>query len=462
MHRPKLVGLLALAVVSTLAAQPAPAPTATLFEGARLILGTASPPIERGAFLVQNGVIRAVAPVGRVAVPSGTVRIDLSGKTVMPALINAHVHIGYEGYTTWRAANHAPANVVDHLQRSAFYGTAATTSVGTSPLEQMQQVQADQRAGKLPPAARLLFMPGFAPPNGGPDAVLRVATNELKVVNEVTTPAEARAALQRLAGQGVRHIKAWFDDRRGEYPKLSDETYLAIVDEAHKQQMRLHSHAIDLADQKTVLKAGTDVLVHMVQRQPLDDEMLALVREKKPYWATVIGLGDPTEVCKPDPFFEQALPDAVIATIRATIERRPLAPSCGPPSATAADRERQMAINFPQMLKAGARVVLATDTGIHPGHTFGSGEHVEMARWVQLGMSPAEAIVAATSRPAELMDLTELGTLAAGKRASFLVLDANPLDDIKNTRRIAAVYLDGAKLDREALQAGFKRRGDSR
>jgi imidazolonepropionase-like amidohydrolase len=457
MHRPKLVGLLALAAVSALAAQPAPAPTATLYEGARLILGTASPPLERGAFLVQNGVIRAVATVGRVAVPSGTVRVDLSGKTVMPALVNAHVHIGYEGYTTWRAANHTPANVVDHLQRSAFYGTAATTSVGTSPLAQMQRVQTDQRAGRLPPAARLLFMPGFAPPNGGPDAVLRVATNELKVVNEVTTPAEARAAVQRLASQGVRHIKAWFDDRRGEYPKLSDETYLAIVDEAHKQQMRLHSHAIDLADQKTVLKAGTDVLVHMVQRQPLDAEMLALVREKKPYWATVIGLGDPTEVCKPDPFFEQALPDAVIATIRGTLERRPLAPSCGPPSATAADRERQMAINFPQMLKAGARVVLATDTGIHPGHTFGSGEHVEMARWVQLGMSPAEAIVAATSRPAELLDLTELGALAAGKRASFLVLDANPLDDIRNTRRIAAVYLDGVKLDREALAAQFKR-----
>jgi imidazolonepropionase-like amidohydrolase len=99
--------------------------------------------------------------------------------------------------------------------------------------------------------------------------------------------------------------------------------------------------------------------------------------------------------------------------------------------------------------------VLATDTGIQPGHTFGSGEHVEMARWVQLGMSPAEAIVAATSRPAELMGQSDLGALAAGKRASFLVLDANPLDDIRNTRRIAAVYLNGAKLDRDALRATF-------
>ena len=450
-----LTALLAVAIASAVAAQ-AP-PTATIYEGARIITGLAQPPIERGSFVVQNGVIRAVGPTGRVAVPSGTQRVDLSGKTVMPALVNVHVHIGYEGYATWQARNHTPANVVDHLQRSAFYGTAATTSVGTSPLEQMLQVRADQRAGKLPPAARLLFMPGFAPPNGGPDAVLRVATNELKVVNEVTTPAEARAAVQRLATQGLRHVKAWFDDRRGSYPKLSADTYLAILDEAHKQQMRLHTHAIDLADQKMVVKAGTDVLVHMVQREPLDEEYLAQVREKKPYWATVIGLGDPTEVCNPDAFFEQALPDAVIKTIRATIERRPLAPSCGPPNPTAAAREKQMAINFPQMLKAGARVVLATDTGIQPGHTFGSGEHVEMARWVQLGMSTAEAIVAATSRPAELMDQSNLGSLAVGKRASFIVLDANPLEDIKNTRRIGAVYLDGAKLDRDALQASFTR-----
>lgn len=451
-----LTGLLSVTLMSACAAQRPPPSTATLYEGARLLLGTAAPPIERGAFLVDDGVIRAVGVQGSVEAPAGAQRVDLAGKTVMPAMVNVHVHIGYEGYSTWQAGNHTPGNVLDHLQRSAFYGTAATTSVGTSPIDQMVKVQSDQGAGTLVPAARLLFMPGFAPPNGGPDAVLRVATNELKVVNEVTTPAQARAAVQRLAGQGVRHVKAWFDDRRGSYPKLTPETYLAILDEAHARRMTLHTHAITLADQKMVVKAGTDVLVHMVQREPLDEEYLAILREARPYWATVIGLGDPTEVCNPDPFFEQAMPDSVVATIRATMERRPLAPSCGPPSPTAADREKQMAVNFPQMLAAGARVVLATDTGIQPGHTFGSGEHVEMARWVQLGMSPAEAIVAATSRPAELMGQIDLGSLAPGKRASFIVLDANPLDDIKNTRTIADVYLDGARLDRDAMQKKFK------
>ena len=115
-----------------------------------------------------------------------------------------------------------------------------------------------------------------------------------------------------------------------------------------------------------------------------------------------------------------------------------------------------MAYNFPRMISSGARIVLGTDTGIEPGHTFGSGEHVEMARWVQLGLTPMQAIVAATQRPAELMGLKDEGTLSAGKRADFIVLDANPLDDIHNTRKISSVYLNGAKFDREAMLARWK------
>ena len=146
----------------------------------------------------------------------------------------------------------------------------------------------------------------------------------------------------------------------------------------------------------------------------------------------------------------------MIAKIRATMERCSLNANCGPPSANAATREAIIEYNFPRMIAAGARVVLGTDTGIEPGHTFGSGEHVELARWVQLGLTPLQAITAATQRPAELLGLTDMGTLAVGKRASFIVLDANPLENIRNTRRISSVYLDGVKFDREAMLARWK------
>lgn len=447
----------ALVAGATALALGQPGPRPIRFEGARILTGDGSAPVEDGVLLVRGDRIEAAGARDRVPTPPDAVRVDLAGKTVLPAFVNVHVHIGYEGYATWGAANHTPANVLDHLQRSAYYGTAATTSVGSSPLDQMFDVQAGQRAGRLPPAARLLFMPGFAPPDGGPDHVLREATRQRRVVVEVERPDQARAEVARVAGLGLRHVKMWVDDRNGTYPKLAPDVYGAIVEEAHQRRMRVHAHAIRLADQKAVLAAGADVLVHMVQREPLDEAFLTLLRERRPYWATVIGLGDPTEVCRPDPFFDAVMPPSVVARIRATTERVPLAPSCGTPPASSAERERQMAINFPKYLAAGARVVLATDTGIHPGHTFGSGEHVEIARWVQLGMTPAEAIVAATSRPAELMGLDDLGTLAGGKRASFLVLDANPLDDIRNTRRIADVYLDGRRLDRAALRAAFAR-----
>lgn len=425
---------------------------ATVFDGARILDGNGGPPIESGRLVFQDGRITAVGPASAVAAPAGAVRVDATGKTLMPAMINVHAHVGYEGYRAWGAHHHNAANVLDHMQREAYYGVAAATSVGSSPTEMSLQFQRDQEAGKFPPAARYLFMPGMAPPNGGPDHILREATNELGVVNEVTTPDEARRAIQKMSDQQIRHLKMWYDDRRGSYPKLTPEVATAIVREAHARNITVHAHAIQPADQKFVVNAGADVLVHMIQGEPLDEEYQALLREKKPYWATVISLGDPVEVCNDDPFFADAMPPSVVAKIRAATERVSLQAHCAPPAPNAPNREKMLAHNFPLMIKAGVKLVLATDTGIHPGHTFGSGEHVELARWVQLGLPPAQAIVAATRTPAGLMGLSDLGTLAPGKRASFIVLDGNPLENIRNTRRIADVYLNGTRVDRQALR----------
>ena len=445
-----LACLVAASTVSVVHSQTRGAAGAVIYQGARLIIGDSSAPIENGAFVVANGRITAIGRSGAVNAPAGATRVDLSGKTVMPAMINAHVHIGYEGYTSWGAENYTAQNVLDHLQREAFYGVAVTQSVGSSPTEASIQFQRDQEAGKFAPASRFMFMPGMAPPNGGPDAILLKGTSVLKAVYEVSTPDEARAAVKTMAARQLKSVKIWVDDRRGTYPKMTPEVYNAIIAEAHAHQMLVHAHAIAMADQKAVVRAGADVLVHTVQNEKLDDELLALLREKKPYWTTVIGLGDRSEVCDSDPFVDQTYPVKMVAEIRALT-------ACGAVSPNAANREAILAANLPQYVAAGARLVLGTDAGITARHAFGWADHHELSRWVKSGIPPAEALIAATSRPAALLGLKDTGTLASGKRADFIVLNANPLENIRNTREIAAVYLAGAKLDRDALLARWKR-----
>jgi imidazolonepropionase-like amidohydrolase len=145
--------IVAVASAAVFSAQ-APTPHVVIFEGARLIDGRGRPPIETSALLVENGRITGVGRHGDVKAPVGATRVDLSGKTVIPALINVHVHIGYEGYTSWGAENYTPQNVLDHLQREAFYGVGVTQSVGSSPTDASIQFARDQAAGKFAPAWR--------------------------------------------------------------------------------------------------------------------------------------------------------------------------------------------------------------------------------------------------------------------------------------------------------------------
>src|SRR5579864_9279414 len=201
---------------------------AVLYEGARLIIGDASAPIESGAFVVQNGHITAIGPKGSVKAPSGATRVDLTGKTVMPTLNNVHIHIGYEGYVSWSVENHTRENLLDHLEREAFYGAGAAMTMGDQPADFAIQFQQDQMAGKFPPAARFFFAAGMAPPGGGPDALLIQGTTPLHAVAEVATPEEAIAAVRRIAARKISQIKFWVDNRdnnRGGRKKLSPEIY---------------------------------------------------------------------------------------------------------------------------------------------------------------------------------------------------------------------------------------------
>ncbi len=423
-----------------------------LYEGARLVLGTDAAPIENGAFVVQNGRIAAIGPRASVRAPSGATRVDLTGKTVMPAIVNIHAHVGYEKWITAagesRAENHTPENIHDHLQRQAFYGVGTVNDAGSVNLDIGKEYLVARDAGKFSSdASRFTLMGGVVPVNGGPDHILIKATRPLRANYEVTLSGEARAAVQAIAAKGVKHLKIWLGDRRGTYPAMPHETYDAVIDEAKKAGILVHAHATSNRDQIDALKAGVGLIVHTIQNEKLSPELVALYKEKRPYYTTVFGLGDRSELCDPDPFAHQLHSARVIAEVRAA--------DCKPNASTAA-REAQLKENFITAVRAGAQLVLGTDAGVFPRYSFGWADHHELGRYVELGLTPNEAIIAATSRPAEAIGLKDVGKLSSGYVADFLVLDANPVENIRATRQISAVYLGGAKLDREAMLAKWK------
>jgi len=451
-------------------AQPRAAARPIVYEGARLILGDERAPIENGAFVVENGKITAVGAKGSVQTPAGARRVDLTGKTVIPAFVNVHAHIGYETYTNPGGESQpdffTPENVLDHLQRQAFYGVGTVNDAGSAPLPQSLEFIRNAEGGKYPLAARLNLMAGVVPVNGGPDHVLIEGTRPLNANYEVTLSPEARAAVQDVAKKGVKQLKIWIGDRGGTYPAMPHETYDAVIDEAHKLGIKVHAHASSNRDQIDVLRAGADVLVHAVGNEKLADQLIALIKEKKPYWTPVMGLMDPSELCEPgNTFVEQAHSPEMIAEFRAH-------PKPGGaylyPMLAGCPRDASMKVsglvrnpellkqNFMTMIQSGARLVLGTDAGVFPKYTFGSADHHELEKYVTFGLTPAQAIVAATSRAAELLGLSDVGLLAAGKRADFVVLTANPLENIRNTRTIDSVYLRGEKVDRAALLAKWR------
>jgi imidazolonepropionase-like amidohydrolase len=436
---------------------------AVVYEGARLIVGDGSAAIDNSAFVVQNGLIIALGQKGAVTAPAGSGHIDLTGKTVMPTLINVHLHPGYEGspqnlYSAWNPENWTPQNTIVHLQREAFYGIGAVLSAGGDQLDRASKFAEDQVDGNLGAAARFYYAAGIETPAGGPDAMLMKANKLLTTLHKAGSAAEARATVQQLADLKITHVKVWIDRRGDAYAKLTPEMtaiYAAIYDEAHKHQMTVHTHATLLADQKAAVKGGTDVLVH-TSTEPLDDEFVALLKDRKPYWVPVDGVGaDPVAVCA-DPFVTQGvLPSALSATsdpLTGTIG----ANGCDAAPASAAANEEKFLAQFRKMVDAGARPVLGTDAGLGR-YMYGWSEHYVLARYVKGGLTPAQAIQAATQRGAELLGLKDTGTLTTGKRADFVVLNADPLTDIKNTREIASVYLRGVKLEREDLLKEWSR-----
>jgi imidazolonepropionase-like amidohydrolase len=409
-----------------------------LFEGARLIVGDGAV-VDNSAFLVENGTFTKVGRKGSLQLPAGAARVDLTGKTVMPALIDAHTHYGWQVINTGRMAadTYTKENLTDHLRRAAYYGIAGVLSMGIDKGEIPYEIRANP-----PPNAALFRIAGrgMAMPNAGPGR-----DYWRPVAYGVSTEAEARADVRELASKKVDLVKIWVDDRAGTVPKLTPPLYRAIIDEAHKNQLRVAAHIFYLSDAKELLRSGIDVLAHLVRDRDVDDELMTLFKQHpNVYVMTTLPDRETTEA-------DLAFAGETVAPARIAQMRQALAATTPAAAKTAHEAWGVQSRNLARLNSAGVKIVFGTDSSTD----IGWNAHQELTDMVAAGMTPAQVITAATKTAAEMVRFNQLGTAAAGKSADFIVLDANPLENIDNTRRIADVYLRGAKLDRAAMRAGF-------
>ena len=405
-----------------------------LFEGARLIAGDGRPAIENSAFLVEGSRITQVGTRSSLKRPAGATVVDLQGKTVMPALVDAHSHLGYTDVRTGdtSSTHYTRENLLDHLRRYAYYGIAATLSMGLDRGELPYELRA------RPVDGTPLFLTagrGIAMPNAGPNALYwRDAPYG------VATETEAREAVRELAAKKVDIVKIWVDDRNKTVTPLPPSLYRPIIQEAHALGLRVVAHVYYLADAKELLRAGVDGFAHGIRDLEVDDEIMALFKAR-PQFFLIPNLPDTPPFGNDLVWLSETLPWRQIEALKRA-------------AATTLSRPRLFDVQARSLKKltaGGVRIAFGPDAGI--GAPDGWSAHAEIADMVAAGMTPAQVIVAATRTSAEVLRLDGLGTLAPGKSADFIVLNANPLDNITNTRLISQVYLRGRQINRKALSS---------
>jgi len=434
--------MVALAVHPHASAHPAkasPAENSTIvLKGALLIDGTGRPPIADSVVVIVGGKIRAAGSAGQVSIPKDADVHDLTGKTIMPALVNLHGHLGLSNNGADSTnGNYTEKNVHAQLDKYLSYGVGTIASLGEDG-DLIYKLRDEQHAGTLGGARLFTAGRGFAEVSD---------PNPTDIRYRPKTSEEARAEVRELAAHHPDYIKMWVDDGLGHHAKMQPEVYQAIIDEAHKNGIRVFAHAFYLADAKALLAAGLNGFAHSIRDQPVDNELIQTMKSRHVFLIPTLirdevlfAYADGVSWLD-DPFFQAGLNPGAFAAVRnpdfiANARKDPDMPKYRAGFEMAKK-------NLKTLSDAGVTIAFGTDSGI-PTRFPGYFEHRELQLMVEAGLTPMQVIVAATRTNSEILKgEKEFGTLQPGKQADLLVLDASPLDDIHNTEKLSAVWQGG-------------------
>lgn len=419
-----------------------------LLRNATIITGDGQQ-IAPGSVLIEDSLITAVGATGTIDFPADAVVVDLTGKFLLPALIDAHAHLGFQSPHGWGSEFYNRDNLLANLQQYAFYGFSAVFSAGSDPAQLALALQAEFAQEQVS-AARFLFAAGMGPPGQGPNDAFLIETGELEERMEMTIlrgvdgPVQGIERAREVAEQGIPFIKIWVDDRGGSQQKLSPESYLPLVAEGMRQRLKTFAHQQYATDMLPLIDAGVSGFLHGRLGPDLNVAVSEALARERVFTVPNLGLGElRRETIGSDPFLQSVLPGDEVERLS---QRQP-----GPQNSL--ERDRELAEAMQRLVAAGADIVLGTDAGALPDHPFGYTGHRELEIFVRLGLTPMQAIIAATSNAALHLGQNDLGLVAPGRRADLLILDADPLADIRNTRQINSVYIGGSELDRAEIAA---------
>lgn len=441
-HGPRVAILAATAILSTAAAFG----ETKVLEGFTLIDGTGGQPLRNAAMIVVDGRIRWVGPKAGLQTPAGAEILHLAGKFVMPGIINLHAHLGNTVDLTQDPANFTRENVESQLKTYASYGVTSVVSMGADQ-DLVYQLRARQRAGR--PGMTRIFTAGrgFTGIGGYPTT----APGMKGVPFEVSTPAEVRKDVDQLADKRVDIVKIWVDDHLGREKKIPIELSRAVIENAHKHGLKAGAHVFYLEDARQLVDAGLDGLLHSIRDKPVDDDLIAAMK-KHGAWQAAATLSrelstfvySRSPAFLDDPFFSRAAPLRVRTTLKSAAYRKRLQADPDLPKYPAFLETAKR--NLKRLADAGVKYGFGTDTG-PPARFSGYFEHLEMELMAEAGLTPMQIVTAATRSSAEFLGVSkDLGTLEAGKWADLVVLGANPLDNIRNTRSLEIVMIAGNRV----------------